>query len=190
MAKLCVMKTGETTFEAESRVESTTGAPLTVEGVEQVRTAAKELATQDIDVIYSAPGESEKQTAQLVAEALRIKVRTEAELHELDYGLWQGLTLAEIKRRQPKVYRQWTEAPTTVRPPGGEMLTEAQRRIRKAVHSILKRHTKNGPPLLVLRPVALGLLQCILEQSGPERIWQHSDPSFTWSSYEMPENSL
>jgi len=190
MAKLCIMKTGETTFEAESRVESVAGAPLTANGVEQVQAAARELATQNIEAIYSGSGESETQTALLVGKALKIKVRTETKLGELDYGLWQGLTLKEIKRRQPRVYRQWTESPITVCPPGGETLTEAQKRLSAAVQEILKRHVKNGPPLVVLRPVAVSLVQCALTETDPGRIWAQSDPSFVWSSYEVDENSL
>lgn len=189
MTRLCVIKTGQTTSEVESRVESLAGAPLTSKGVDDIRAVASELASQGIDAIYAAAGEGEAQTGQLVAKALRVKVRTQEDLREIDYGLWQGLTFDEIKRRQPKVYRQWAEAPTTVRPPGGEGLTEAHQRIREAIAGIIKRH-KDSSPLVVLRPVALGLLHCILADKSPAEIWQQRDPAFTWSSYEMDERLL
>lgn len=189
MTRLCVIKTGQTTSEVESRVESLAGAPLTAKGTEEVRAAARELATQNIGAIYAAGGEGEAQTAKLVGEVLKVKVRPQEDLREIDYGLWQGLTHEQLKRRQPKVYRQWSEAPTTVRPPGGETLAEAHQRIRQAVQSIIKRH-KDGSPLIVLRPVALGLLRCIVEDNSPEEIWRQVDPAFTWSSYEMDERLL
>ena len=42
------------------------------------------------------------------------------DLRNLDQGLWQGLQLDEIKRRNVKVFRQWIDDPVTVCPPQGE----------------------------------------------------------------------
>jgi len=189
MTRLCIVKTGQTTFEAERRVESAAGSPLTAQGLEEIRQAARQLVSQNIGAIYASAAEGEAQTAELLAKALKVKVRTEADLREIDFGLWQGLTTEEIKRRQPKVFRLWNEAPTTVRPPGGETLAEAQQRLRLAVLGIIKRH-KTGSPLVVLRPVALGLLRCLLEDNPPESIWQQVDPAFVWSSYEMDPKTI
>ncbi len=189
MARLYVIKTGQTTFEAESRIESTAGAPLSDQGVQDVRTAAEQLAAEKLGTIYAAAGETEHQTARLIGRQLGLKVRTVPNLREIDYGMWQGLTLKEIRRRQPKVYRQWSEAPTTICPPGGETLADAQQRIHKALEGIIRRR-KNGPPLLVLRPVVLGMLRCIVEKRAPEAIWKQTDPGFTWCSYEMDETAL
>lgn len=189
MAKLYVIKTGQTTFEAESRIESTAGAPLSDQGVQDVHIAAGQLAAEKLSAIYAAAAETEYQTARLVGRQLGLKVRTVPNLREIDYGMWQGLTLKEIRRRQPKVYRQWSEAPTTVCPPGGETLADGQQRIRKALEGIIRRR-KNEPPLLVLRPVVLVLLRCIIEKKAPEAIWKQIDPAFTWCSYEMDETAL
>ena len=189
MTRLCVIKAGQTTFEAESRVESAAGSPLTGQGLQEIRQAARQLASQNVGAVYASAADGEAQTAELLAGALKVKVRTEADLREIDFGLWQGLTIEEIKRRQPKMFRLWHEAPTTVRPPGGESLAEAQQRLRHAVQAIVKRH-KTRSPLVVLRPVALGLLRCLLEDNPPELIWQQVDPAFVWSSYEMDPKAI
>ena len=60
-------------------------------------------------------------------------------------GLWQGMAIDEIRRvRQPKVYRQWQDAPECVCPPQGETL-EVGRRPRPIPpwRRLTKRH-KNG----------------------------------------------
>jgi len=191
MAKVFVMQTGQTIWEVQDRIESVPGAPLTEAGASDVERAAAELAASgaDIRTVYACDGESEHETAELIARALGTKVRMEGELRELDYGLWQGLTRDELKRRQPKMYRQWAEAPASVRPPGGETLEEAQTRLRAAIKSILKRH-KDDAALLVLRPVAVGLLQCLVTNDPIEQIWKHVDNEFTWASYETDSLSL
>jgi len=189
MTKLCVIKTGQTTFEAESRIEPVTGSPLTAEGLQQIQNVAGQLASQGIGAIYAAGGQSEIETASVVAEALAVKVRREPDLHELDFGMWQGLTTGEIKRRQPRKYRLWQDSPSKVRPPGGETVDEAQERIRLALHGILKRH-KATSPLLVLRPVAMVLLRSVVEEAAVEGMWRQMDPKFTWTSYEMADSQV
>jgi len=184
------MQTGRTTWEEQSRVESGAGSPLTEQGAMAVQDAAKELPANEITAVYACTsGEAERQTAELLAKALRLKVRDNKRLRDLDYGLWQGLTMEEIKRRQPRVFRQWTKAPGSVRPPKGETLTEAQDRLRDALKKILKRQ-KNGSALLVLRPVALGLVKCLTRNEAVDALWQHVDMSFRWSSFEMDPKSL
>ncbi len=189
MSRFYVLKTGQTVFDTQDRIESAGGSALTDEGAAAVRQAAVEMAGKDIDVIYSSEGEAEHQSAQEAGKLLQLKVRAAPDLHELDYGLWQGLTLSEIRRRQPKVYRQWIEAPMTVCPPGGETLADAQQRICKTLKGILKRH-KDETPLVVLRPVATGLVRCALERKDTETIWQQMEGDLGWCSYEMNLEAL
>ena len=189
MARLYVIQTGRTTWEAESRVDSAAGAPLTREGIAQVKRVASEVSENPTAVIYASPAEAEFQTAALVADVTGVKVKAAPDLRELDFGLWQGLTIGEIKRRHGKLYRQWLSAPANVRPPGGETIQETQDRIAKAVVNIIKRNKDDGV-VLILRPVALGLLRCLLDNESVEMLWDHVDESYTWGSYEMAGRKL
>ncbi len=193
MTKVYAIQTGQTTLEQQSRVESAAGAPLTEEGAISVRTAALELndlQERGFSAVYACTlGEAEHQTAELVADVLGLKIRNNDALHELDYGLWQGLTVDEIKHRQPSAYRQWMKAPASTRPPEGETLDEAQQRLRKAMRQIMRRN-KNDDILLVLRPVLMGLLKCLSLDQVLDNLWLHVDPAFRWSCYEVNERSL
>ncbi|MDY6913718.1 MAG: histidine phosphatase family protein [Planctomycetota bacterium] len=189
MAKLYVIPTGRTTWEEQDRVESAAGAPLCEQGIQCVQDLAKELTPHNIRTVYVSSGEAERQTAKLLAKVLKIKMRPDRDLREIDYGLWQGLMLQEIKRRQPKLYHQWIESPASVRPPGGETLAEADRRLRQALSRIVKRQ-KEDAALLVLRPVALGLVRCALADEPINNLPQHMDRSFRWASYETDGDLL
>ena len=189
MSTLYVMQTGRTTWEDQARVESTAGASLTDQGAQKVQDIANELRNRKIGVVYASEGEAERQTATLAAKILGLKVRTDTNLRELDYGLWQGLTIEEIKRRQPKRHRQWMESPASVCPPGGETLSDAQQRLRHAVREILKRQ-KGVSFLLVLRPVMVGLLRCLLSGEEIDTLWSHVDPALTWEEHSADERNL
>ena len=190
MTTVYVVQTGQTTLEEDQRLESAAGGPLTDQGQAEVLDAARALEGYEIKTVYACTvGEGERQTAELMAAQLKAKVRDHCELHEIDYGLWQGLTTDEIKRRQPRVYRQWTKAPASVRPPEGETLAEAQHRLKGALKEIVRRH-KNGTALLVLRPVLMGLLKCLAENGELDDLWAHVDLSFRWGCYDVDDQSL
>lgn len=183
MTLFYAVRTGETTWEQESRIESLAGAPLSEAGQDTSRRIGLELVPHEPTVIYCSAGEAEQETAKLLAAELDIKVKTDKRLCEIDFGLWQGLTTGEIKRRQPSLHKQWVESPASARPPGGETLEEAGKRIADAIHDIVKRERKESP-VLVLRPVVLGLLRCMMESVKTEKIWQQVDDDFTWTSYD------
>ena len=188
MSKLYVLQTGQTTWEAQERIESAGGAPLTDQGLEEVAASAQSLREAGIGVLYAA-GEAERETAECVAREVGVKVRFEDDLRELDYGLWQGLTFEEVRRRHPKLYRQWAEAPASVRPPGGETLAEARERLRSVLREIVKRH-KGGAALVVLRPVMRALVACLAQGTDLEDLWHRVERKSPWDLYEMDGVSL
>ncbi len=189
MAKLFIIRTGETTWEKDQRVESSSGAPLSEQGVKQVKAAARDLQRHEIRAVYAGTGEAEIETARLLGKSLKLKVKKRAGLREIDYGLWQGLTLKEIKHRQPKVYRQWQDDPASAKPPGGETLEQAADRLKLALRDILKRH-KDEAILLTLRPVALGLALCLLKRDSISSLWKNVSQPMVWASYEADSKSL
>ena len=52
--------------------------------------------------LYCGPGESVVRTAEIVGKALGLRPRRIDDLRNLDQGLWQGLQIEEIKRRNTK----------------------------------------------------------------------------------------
>jgi broad specificity phosphatase PhoE len=187
--RLLAVRSGETVWEREQRLESLSGAPLSEQGREVSLRLGKELVPHEPSVIYTASGEAEQQTARLISEETGIRIKVEKRLAEIDFGMWQGLTIEEIKRRQPSLHKQWLEAPASARPPGGETLSEAQKRIHQAIKTIVKKERKQTP-VLVLRPIALGLLRCLLEKSDVETIWEKTNGDRPVSQYEVNPEEL
>jgi probable phosphoglycerate mutase len=185
VARLYLMRTGRTACEAQERFEPAVGAPLTAEGADYVVARADELPAK-VAAVYGGNGQAERQTAELVARKLGVKARTDPDLHELDYGLWQGLTYAEIRRRQPRAYRQWREEPSLARPPGGETLAEAQARVGAALREIARRHP-GGSAVLVLGPVALALAKRALGGGAAKRFWDQVASSEPVGRYEVDD---
>ncbi len=189
MARLFVVRTGETIWQAQSRVHAAASAPLTDAGRRAVEHCAGEIAAHGPSDVYFGAGEAERETGDLLAGALGAKRRSTDGLSELDYGLWQGLTVEEIRQRQPTLYRQWLDDPSTIRPPGGESVDEAAERLRSVMRTIGRRR-KRSPVVVVLPPVMLGLLRCLMQDEPLDALWRNLDDDFTWTVCELDERTL
>jgi broad specificity phosphatase PhoE len=93
------------------------------------------------------------ETGRIIGRALKLKPRGVANLQNLDQGLWQGLLVDEIRRKQPRLYRQWQDNPWAVAPPEGELLEEACERVERALEKILRRHGDGRVALVVPAPL-------------------------------------
>ena len=109
----------------------------------------------------------------------RLKCRKLERLRNLDYGLWQGMAIEDIRLKQPKVYRQWQEAPECVRPPEGETLEDADDRVRTAMAKILKRHKDGVIGVVVPEPLA-SLVRRYFTQGELGDLWQASQEHGNW----------
>ena len=106
-------------------------------------------------------------------------------------GCGRGCSSSDVRRKQPKVYRQWQEQPENVCPPDGEMLSQADERVRTAMIKLLKRHKEGVIGLVLPEPLAtlvrhfikqdeLGdLWKAIGEPSAIGRSWRSSPPQVT-----------
>ena len=104
-------------------------------------------------------------TAAILIDQAGGQTKATAELNEVDLGLWEGLTRAELQRRDPKVYKRWCEDPSAVRPPDGEEFAAVQDRIRETLARIIRKGN-DAVGAVVLGPLAMTAARCILESSG------------------------
>jgi broad specificity phosphatase PhoE len=130
--------------------------------------------------LYCGPGESVIRTAEAVGKALGLKPRRVDELRNLDQGLWQGLQIEEIRRRNNRVFRQWLDDPMTVCPPLGEPVGDALERIKSALKPLIRRHQDETLGLVVGEPLAR-LVACFLRRD--ERL--QFDDDITTGGFEL-----
>jgi probable phosphoglycerate mutase len=107
VTRLCIVRHGETAWNAEHRVQGQLDVPLNAIGLAQARAAAKVLGREKFDVIYSSDLSRARQTAQPVLEFLPLEIILEKELRERHYGIFESLTYAEVKERFPQDYARF-----------------------------------------------------------------------------------
>jgi phosphoserine phosphatase len=174
MTQIVLIRPGTTQFDLEHRIQGTLDIPLAKPGTEDVEQLVSALRGRPITTVYHAPCQAAQQTAAALAAALDAKLKVAESLHNVDLGLWQGRCIDEVKRTQPRVYRQWQEHPETVCPPQGETLASARMRIEPALTRLLKKHRDEMIALVVPEPLTTLVRSCLMQTELGD-LWKACD---------------
>ena len=140
MTRIILVRHGETPWNKDKIFRGSVDIPLNDTGREEARLAGEWLKGEKIDVAYSSPLSRAVETAENIACHHGLTVQKLDGLADLNYGDWQGLPLAEVKKTSGDFYWQWETMPQTVRFPNGETLEEVRVRALTAVDEVLQRH--------------------------------------------------
>ena len=173
MLRLVLIRPGSTDYDREGRIQGTLDIPLSAQGNQEVLQLVESLRPLGMETLYAAQAEPAWQTAELLADRLDVKLKKLDQLHNLDHGLWQGMLIDDVRRKQPKVYRQWQEQPETVCPPEGEMISQAEERLRTLLAKLAKRHKDGIVGIVVPEPMA-SLVRCFVKHEPVGDLWKAS----------------
>jgi broad specificity phosphatase PhoE len=187
MLNIVLIRSGRTEYDCQGRIQGTLDVPLSEDGRREVLVCADELLARGgtIAALYAGPCRSAQETADILAERLKLKSKMVESLQNIDQGLWQGMTFDEVKSKQPKVYRQWQEHPETVCPPEGETLQDARERLQKSLAKLAKKH-KSGTIALVLGHPLTSVLRAMLRDEQPAACAAECVKAPLWESLDVP----
>lgn len=196
MSTIILVRPGCTDFDEQNRIQGTLDLPLNERGQEQVRRTIEELRDSPLEIVYTSPCEPARSTAAQIGQALDLPVKELEGLRNLNQGLWQGLQVDDLRRKQPRVFKQFQESPESICPPQGELVRDAMERVRKSLEKPLKRGISfavvaSEPLATMIASVATGRK---LEFTGPltqscgERIWEILRPEGTPASGKYPSD--
>lgn len=146
--------------------------PLTEKGKNQIKIAAKKLKKEKIDLIYSSDFLRTRQTAEIIAKELGLKINPvrkrgflngvnfDKRLRDVNLGIYHGKTKEEFYRD----YLRGSKERFYQKPKGGESWNDVKRRMLSFIKEIDKKYkNKNiliishGDPLWLLEGAIKGL---------------------------------
>jgi broad specificity phosphatase PhoE len=184
MLRIILIRPGSTDYDQQERIQGSLDIPLNDQGMAEVAQMVEQLKDKGIETVYAPPCQPAQQAAAAIAAALDVKMKKLDRMQNLDCGLWQGLPVSEIRHKQPKVYRQWQEQPENICPPEGEMLSDAEDRVRAAITKLLKRH-KVGVIALVLSEPLASLVRRFITQDELGNLWKVLGTHGQWEVLEI-----
>jgi phosphoserine phosphatase len=179
MCNVVVVRPGSTLFDEQERIKGSLDMPLSASGIEQVHRIASEIAKLPISTVYCGPCESAQSTAKEIAEHTRAKWKVCECFRNLDHGLWQGKLIDELRRQQPRLFKQLQENPRSFCPPGGETVAEAEARVEKLIVKLCKKHSNETIAVVIPEPLA-SLIAAKLKETDLGDLWKSECDNGSW----------
>jgi len=179
MCNVVVVRPGSTLFDEHGRIKGSLDMPLSATGIEQVQRIAIEIAKLPITTVYCGPCESAQSTAREIAEHSRAKWKVCDCFRNLDHGLWQGKLIEDLKRQQPRLFKQLQENPRAFCPPGGETVAEAEARVEKLILKLCKKHSNETIAVVIPEPLA-SLIAAKLKETDLGDLWKSECDNGSW----------
>lgn len=123
--KIYLIRHGETDWSLSGRHTGRTDIPLTEQGQIQAKQLADYLKGLGVQKVFSSPSQRAKETCRLAGFLSHAIV--DEELHEWDYGDYEGMTTAEIRKTAPlwTIFKQGA--------PGGESIGDMGQRVNQVM---------------------------------------------------------
>jgi broad specificity phosphatase PhoE len=125
MSELLLARHGETEWSLNGRHTGTTDIPLTENGRQRARNLASSLDDRKFALVLTSPLQRAIETCELAGLGDSAQIRDD--LHEWDYGDYEGITTAQIHQREPG-WSLWRDGC-----PNGEKATDVGARADRVI---------------------------------------------------------
>lgn len=143
---------GKTEINEKGRYGGFIDTPLSLSGIEEVKTTAKFIQGKDFESIYISPLKRALQTAEI----LGVNGKSDQRIKEMNFGIFEGLNYQEILKKYPKEAQKWAKDYINYRIPCGESLKDVYERVSDFLLDISK---NEGIVLIVTHE---GVIKCAL----------------------------
>lgn len=138
--RLCLVRHGETEWNAARRLQGQIDIELNATGVRQAEAAGRWLRGEDIAAVYASDLKRAWATAHAIGRALGVALRAVPEMRERCYGIFEGLTYDEAKARHPAAYAAFEQRHVDYAFETGESLRQMFARVTGCLQAIAAAH--------------------------------------------------
>jgi 2,3-bisphosphoglycerate-dependent phosphoglycerate mutase len=189
MARLVLLRHGESQWNLENRFTGWVDVPLSPRGIQEAKDAGVKLRSFTFDRAFTSVLARANETLRLVLETIGqtgIPIEKDKALNERMYGELQGLNKDETVKKygeaQVKIWRRSYD----VCPPGGESLKDTSERVLPYYEQTIKPYLLKGEAILVAaHGNSLRALIMELEQLSREQVLELNVPTGAPLLYEL-----
>lgn len=189
MARLVLLRHGESQWNLENRFTGWVDVPLSPKGIDEAKAAGKKLTGYRFDRAFTSVLARAIETLRLVLEVAgqsAIPIEKDKALNERMYGELQGLNKAETTQKygdaQVKIWRRSYDVP----PPGGESLKDTADRVLPYYEARIKPYVLKGETILIAaHGNSLRALVMQLERLSKEQVLELNIPTGAPLLYEF-----
>ncbi len=165
--RVIFIRTGETDWNKHGRWQGWVAVPLNLAGKMQAAALAKFIRHMGVSAIYASDLQRSLDTAKPIADMLNLNVITDKRLRERSVGLWQGLTIDEIRTWYAEEYRALLADREGYVIPGGESRAEVRERVVEAFQDIVSKAAGETVAVVSHTTAILTLLKELIPSYDP-----------------------
>ena len=192
MARLVLLRHGESQWNLENRFTGWVDVPLSPKGIEEAKQAGEKLRGFSFDRAFTSVLTRANETLRFVLEAIgqtTIPIEKDKALNERMYGDLQGLNKAETAKKygdaQVKIWRRSYD----VKPPGGESLKDTAERALPYYEKMIKPCLLKGETIIIAaHGNSLRALVMELDQLSKEEVLELNIPTGVPLLYELDDS--
>lgn len=170
MAKLYLVRHGETDFNKTLRFQGQTDVPLNEKGKEQAQKMATYFRNIPLTAIYSSSLQRAYSTAEILGSVKNLAPVKVDSFREINFGQWEGGHSTVIKEQYGSVWQDFFKNPAIAKAPGGESMGDLQNRAFPALQKILASHPE-GDVAVVAHGGIIRVLMCSMLGLDVNRTW-------------------
>lgn len=171
--KLYIVRHGETEWNVIKRFQGQLNTPLTEKGMEKLRETGKKLENVLFDEVYTSELGRTVASAEIILNENRgyrnkkLELKKLAELNEVYFGVWQGLTYEEVFLKYPEEANNYFYNVKNYKAENveAENLKDALERFLKGINKILDSH-ESGNILVVTHGTVLEMFMNYVENKS------------------------
>jgi len=136
LRRIVLVRHGETVGNSRVRFHGSNDVALSDEGRAQMRQAAFRLRSENFELVVASSLQRSWEAARIVSGGA--PVRLEADLREVHFGRWEGLTKEEIEASDPILYADWQGGVDGFAYPSGERQADFRARVERRLSALLE----------------------------------------------------
>lgn len=162
MTRIFLIRHGQSEWNHLNKIQGQKNTLLTELGKKQALYLGNRLIDEKIDIIYTSDLNRAYNTAEIISKKINKPLIVNESIREINFGLWEGLTIEDIKNHYKDEYSIWLKEPDKLNIQGFENLISLQERAMKSINEIIsENHGKNIAIVshgAILKTMILGLL--------------------------------
>jgi 2,3-bisphosphoglycerate-dependent phosphoglycerate mutase len=138
ITRLCLIRHGETNWNAERRLQGITDIPLNERGKLQALQVAQAIRTSGLqfDALYSSDLQRAADTANAIENLLNVDTIFHQGLRERHFGALQGLTVEDAPHEQPLIWQAHLSRDINHDLNGGESIARFAQRVQDTLEQV------------------------------------------------------
>ena len=185
--RFCLVRHGETDWNAQHRLQGHTDISLNAHGLAQAKQLAQALKNIQLqfDVLYTSDLQRAEQTASAIEELYEVVAIRNSALRERHLGALQGLITNEAPAQEPDLWRSHLNRDLNQDLRGGESILQFAHRIQSALAELRQKHL-GKTVLLVSHGGALDMMYRLASGQGleTEKLIAVPNASLNWISHD------